>query len=37
MRHAIAPIACKPWSLNGLSERLIVSHYENDCGPRCGR
>ena len=32
MRHAIAPIACKPWSLNGLSERLIVSHYENNYG-----
>jgi len=32
MRHAFAPIACKPWSLNGLSERLIVGHYENDCG-----
>ena len=24
----IAPIACKPWALNGLSRRLIVSHYE---------
>jgi Fe-Mn family superoxide dismutase len=30
MRHPIAPIACKPWALNGLSERLLVSHYEND-------
>jgi Fe-Mn family superoxide dismutase len=30
MRHHIAPIACKPWALNGLSERLLVSHYEND-------
>jgi superoxide dismutase, Fe-Mn family len=32
MRHSLAPIPCKPWALNGLSERLIVSHYENDYG-----
>src|SRR4051812_15772542 len=32
MRHAVVPIPCKPWSLNGLSERLIVSHYENSYG-----
>ena len=32
MHHALAPIPCKPWSLSGLSERLIVSHYENDYG-----
>lgn len=32
MRYALAPIGCKPWMLNGLSERLIVSHYENDYG-----
>jgi Fe-Mn family superoxide dismutase len=32
MRHAIAPIACKPWSLNGISERLIASHYEHHYG-----
>jgi hypothetical protein len=30
MQQRIAPIPCKPWSLNGLSERLIVSHYENN-------
>jgi len=29
----IAPIPCKPWALNGLSDRLIVSHYENNYGP----
>lgn len=28
----IAPIPCRPWMLNGLSERLIVSHYENNYG-----
>jgi superoxide dismutase, Fe-Mn family len=32
MRRHVAPIACKPWALNGLSERLIVSHYENIYG-----
>ena len=32
MLQHIAPIACRPWTLNGLSERLIVSHYENNYG-----
>src|SRR5258707_2614205 len=32
MTHSIAPIPCKPWTLNGLSDRLIVSHYENNYG-----
>lgn len=32
MRHALMPIPCKPWMLNGISERLIVSHYENEYG-----
>ena len=32
MRHSLAPIGCKPWTLNGLSERLIVSHYETNYG-----
>ncbi len=32
MKQHIAPIPCKPWSLNGLSDRLIVSHYENNYG-----
>ncbi len=32
MEQRIAPIDCKPWGLNGLSERLIVSHYENNYG-----
>jgi Fe-Mn family superoxide dismutase len=25
-------MACKPWTLNGLSDDLIVSHYENNYG-----
>ena len=32
MNTPIAPIPVRPWTLNGLSERLIVSHYENDYG-----
>jgi Fe-Mn family superoxide dismutase len=32
MYQEIAPIPVRPWTLNGLSERLIVSHYENNYG-----
>ena len=32
MHHRIVPIPCKPYSLNWLPERLIVSHYENNYG-----
>ena len=32
IHQAIAPIPCKPWSLNGISDRLIVSHYEVNYG-----
>ncbi|MGE5095132.1 MAG: Fe-Mn family superoxide dismutase [Betaproteobacteria bacterium] len=32
MRYTLAPIACRPWLLNGLSTRLIESHYENNYG-----
>jgi len=32
MRQEITPIPVRPWTLNGLSERLIVSHYENSYG-----
>src|SRR5262245_58939317 len=28
----IATIAVRPWTLNGMSERLIVSHYEDNYG-----
>lgn len=30
MAFAIQPLACDPSGLKGLSERLIVSHYENN-------
>jgi Fe-Mn family superoxide dismutase len=32
MHQPIAPIPVRPWTLNGMSERLIVSHYENNYG-----
>jgi Fe-Mn family superoxide dismutase len=32
MRYRLAPIFCRPWLLNGLSPRLIESHYENNYG-----
>jgi Fe-Mn family superoxide dismutase len=32
LKQEIAPIAVRPWTLNGMSERLIVSHYENNYG-----
>src|SRR5438552_17418118 len=32
MQRHITPIPCKPWTVNGLSDRLLVSHYENNYG-----
>jgi Fe-Mn family superoxide dismutase len=32
MNQPIAPIPVRPWTLNGISERMIVSHYENNYG-----
>ena len=32
MRHSLAPIHCRPWTLNSLSLRLVESHYENNYG-----
>ena len=32
MHHQILPIPRKPYALNWLPERLIVSHYEKDYG-----
>lgn len=31
-RYRLAPLYCRPWTLNGLSSRLIESHYENNYG-----
>ena len=30
MPYEIKPLSCDPSRLNGLSEKLIVSHYENN-------
>src|SRR5213594_1143311 len=32
MRYQLKPIFCRPWLLNGLSLKLIESHYENNYG-----
>ncbi len=33
MTYAVKPLACDPSRISGMSERLIVSHYENNyCG-----
>ncbi len=32
MHQEIIPIPVRPWTLNGISERMIVSHYENNYG-----
>jgi Fe-Mn family superoxide dismutase len=32
MKYRIKQIHCRPWTLNGLSPKLIESHYENNYG-----
>ncbi len=32
MKYHLTPIFCRPWLLNGLSLKLIESHYENNYG-----
>lgn len=32
MRYMLKQIHCRPWTLNGLSLKLIESHYENNYG-----
>ncbi|HVF64525.1 MAG TPA: Fe-Mn family superoxide dismutase [Casimicrobiaceae bacterium] len=32
MRYSLKQVHCRPWTLNGLSLRLIESHYENNYG-----
>jgi Fe-Mn family superoxide dismutase len=32
MRYSLKPLHCRPWLLNGLSAKLIESHYENNYG-----
>ncbi len=37
MRYQLAPLFCRPWALNGISPRLIESHYENNYGGALNR
>lgn len=32
MRYTLKQIHCRPWQLNGLSLKLVESHYENNYG-----
>src|SRR5688500_12759508 len=36
-RSAVAPLFCRPWTLNGISPRLIESHYEHNYGGAVAR
>jgi len=37
MRYQIAPLFCRPWTLNGISPNLIESHYEHNYGEALNR
>jgi Fe-Mn family superoxide dismutase len=37
MQYHIAPLFCRPWTLNGISPRLIESHYEHIYGEAINR
>ena len=37
MTYRIAPLFCRPWTLNGISPRLIESHYEQNYGSALNR
>jgi hypothetical protein len=32
MTYAMKPLGCDPARIKGMSERMIVSHYENNYG-----
>ena len=32
MPYAMKPLSCDPARITGMSERLIISHYENNYG-----
>ena len=32
MPYSMKPLACDPVRIKGMSERLIISHYENNYG-----
>jgi superoxide dismutase, Fe-Mn family len=37
MTYAITPLFVRPWTLNGISPRLIESHYEVNYGGTVNR
>src|SRR4051794_10270758 len=37
MRYQVAPLFCRPWTLNGNSPQLVESHYEHDYGGAVSR
>ncbi|HKC41101.1 MAG TPA: hypothetical protein VKC15_16285, partial [Gemmatimonadales bacterium] len=37
MTYRIAPLFCRPWTLNNMSPRLIESHYEHNYGAALNR
>jgi superoxide dismutase, Fe-Mn family len=37
MKYQIAPLYCRPWTLNGITPKLIESHYEHDYGSTLDR
>ena len=37
MRYRIAPLFCRPWTLNGITPALIESHYEHNYGGALSR
>jgi superoxide dismutase, Fe-Mn family len=32
VQYHLAPLFCRPWTLNGITPRLIESHYEDNYG-----
>jgi Fe-Mn family superoxide dismutase len=37
MRYQIAPLYCRPWTINGVTPKLIESHYESNYGAAFNR
>jgi Fe-Mn family superoxide dismutase len=37
MRYRVAPLFCRPWTLNGITPALIESHYEHNYGGALNR
>lgn len=37
MQYQIAPLFCRPWTLNGIPPRLIENHYEHHYGEALNR